>query len=473
MKRIPNSLVFGLVICLSLALPSLFTANADPLTPTATRAPPLDIKTWIQQHQTSPPAQPPLEGKVLEEYPLGLDPKTISPEPTFLQHGSPAVKTLYSTADACILSGYPTLNAGDTVDMWAGYDIAYDAKIVRSLVKFNLSTIPSGSTINSATFKARHSYISSGSGARDITVWRITGSWSEGSVTWNNKPGYGGSYDSVSIGHGDWGWYEWDVKDLVQEWVNGTYSNYGLMLRGPEYSGAGFRGFSTREGSYTPKLVVNFTTSPPTSTPTGTPTVTSTPIETSTPTATSTPTETSTPTVTHTPIGTSTPTATSTPTETSTPTVTPTPTETSVPEIYLPLIAKYPTPTPTSTPTSVPTATKTPTPRPCPQFRTGRWEGAAEFTVPSDRSRVLDFELDIYCYNCFDGQLTAAELPIVNCRIEFGTEEGGTSIAGYGHFVSETEMEGSFTLLRSTCFCSGTWYSWWVSTALTGDVGSE
>jgi hypothetical protein len=462
MKRIPNLLVFGLVICLSLALPSLYIANADPPTPTATRTPPLDIKTWIQQYQTSPPTQPPLEGKVLEEYPLALGPKTISPEPTLLQHGPLGSKTLYSTADACILSGYPTLNAGDTVDMWAGYDTASDARIVRSLVKFNLSTIPSGSTINSATFKARHSYISSGSGARDITVWRITGSWSEGSVTWNNKPGYGGSYDSVSIGHGNWGWYEWDVKDLVQEWVNGTYSNYGLMLRGPEYSGAGFRGFSTREGSYTPKLVVNFTTSPPTSTPTGTPTVTHTP------------TEISTPTVTHTPIGTSTSTATPTPTETSTPTVTPTPTKTSIPEIYLPLISKYPTPTPTSTPTSVPTATKTPTPRPCPQFRTGRWEGAADFTVPGDRSRVVDFEFVLHCGPpCGTWRLSATELPIDNCQIEFAGSNSSGTISGTGTFESETEMKGNASVFCYTGMCWGTWYSWWVSTALTGDVGSE
>jgi hypothetical protein len=33
--------------------------------------------------------------------------------------------------------------------------LTYEARIVRSLVKFDLSAIPSGSTINSATFKAR------------------------------------------------------------------------------------------------------------------------------------------------------------------------------------------------------------------------------------------------------------------------------------------------------------------------------
>ena len=230
MKRISSLLVFGLVMCLSLTVLSLYIVTADSPSPTATRPPILDIKSLIQQYQTSPPTQPPLEGKVLEEYPLAPGRKTISLEPTLLQRGSLASTTLYSTADACILEGYPTLNAGDTGDMWAGYDDSLDpdGEIIRSLVMFDLSTIPSGSTINSAEFEAHlvTSYDSPGSSC-NIAVYRITRSWSEGSVTWNNKPGYSGPYDSVSIVHAAWDWYEWDVKSLVQEWVNDTYSNYG------------------------------------------------------------------------------------------------------------------------------------------------------------------------------------------------------------------------------------------------------
>jgi hypothetical protein len=346
MNRIPSLLVFGtgLVICLSLTLLPLRSASADLPTPTATRAPTSDIKTWIQQHQTSPPAHPPLEGKVLEEYPLTPGHKTVSFEPSLVQHGPLAVKTLYSIADACILSGYPDMNFGSTADMWAGYDdyLSPDGKIARSLVKFDLSTIPSGSTINSATFKG---YLVSSydypSRHRDVTVYRITGSWDEDSVKWINRPGYSGSYDSESIEAGDWDWYLWNVKDLVQKWVDGTYSNHGLMLRGPEQSGidSAWRGFSTKEGPYTPRLVVNFTTPTVTSTPTETSTPTATPTDTSTPTVTSTPTDTPTSTATHTPTDTSTPTATPTPTETPTPTATPTP---PIFKTYLPLIRKSP-----------------------------------------------------------------------------------------------------------------------------------
>jgi len=232
MKRISSLLVFGLVMCLSLTVLSLYIVTADSPSPTTTRAPILDIKTWLQKYQTSPPTQPQPKGKVLEEYP---------PEPILSQQGALDSTTLDSTADACILEGYPTANFGSTSDMWAGYDDSLDpdGEIVRSLVMFDLSTIPSGSTINSATFEAYLiGWYDYPNRYRDVAVHRITGTWSENSVAWNNKPDYSESYDSVSIKSEEvWDWHSWDVTDLVQEWVNGTYANHGIMLRGPEQSG--------------------------------------------------------------------------------------------------------------------------------------------------------------------------------------------------------------------------------------------
>ncbi len=365
MKRMTSLLVIGtLAICLSLALLPLYSANADPPTPTAARPPALDIKTRMQQYQTSPPTQL-LNGKVIEERPLAPGHETASLEPALPQHGALASTTFDSIADACVFEGYPTLNLGNTIDMWAGYDDSLDpdGEIVRSLVMFDLSTIPSGSTINSATFEAYlvgwYDYLDR---YRDVAVRRITETWSEDSVTWNNSPGYGESYDTVSIkAEQVWDWHSWDVRDLVQEWVNGTYANQGMMLRGPEQSGtdSAWRSFSTKEGPHPPRLIVDF------SSPT-TPTTTNTPTETPTPTATPTPTETSMPTATGTPTRTPTPTVTPTPTRTSTPTATLKP---SVFQVYLPLCLKdydpsVPTPTPTATPTSTvaPTGTSTATP---------------------------------------------------------------------------------------------------------------
>jgi len=108
--------------------------------------------------------------------------------------------------------------------------------------------------------------------------------------------------------------------------------------------------------------------------------------------------------------------------------------------------------------------TPTPTPTPCPQFRAGTWHGFADFTVPSDRSRVENFTVDWYTGNCGTWHINEPELPINNCRIEFETSGGGAiRLSIGGTFTSEEEMQGSAFVLTSQCLASGTWWSWWVS----------
>jgi hypothetical protein len=82
------------------------------------------------------------------------------------------------------------------------------------------------------------------------------------SVTWNNQPGFGDSYGSADVvADTDWRWHELDVTGLVQDWVNGTYANEGIMLRGEEASGSesSRRSFYTREGDHPPELRITYT----------------------------------------------------------------------------------------------------------------------------------------------------------------------------------------------------------------------
>ncbi len=188
---------------------------------------------------------------VLRSYP----PSTPTP--------SPRTVTLYSVADACVMEGRPTYNFGSTVDMWVGYDdyLEPDGKIVRSLVRFDLSSIPAGATINSATLRLYlvNSWDYPGK-TRTITTYRASSYWSESSVTWNNKPSYAESYGSAGVTHGSGVWYSFDVTNLVRGWVNGTWPNYGIMLRGPEWSGSdsSWKSFATRESANDPQLVINY-----------------------------------------------------------------------------------------------------------------------------------------------------------------------------------------------------------------------
>jgi hypothetical protein len=172
--------------------------------------------------------------------------------------------TLYPTADTTVLQGAAGANFGTVVDMWVGYDHCVPAKVGRSLVKFDVSDIPAGTSIAQATLRL---YLVNGCdiGERThtITVYRTSGNWGETSVTWNSKPGHAEAYGSRSMPSKTWGWYTFDVTGLVRGWVNGSFANQGLTLRGPESSGnsSARLGFATRNASgttYDPRIVIRY-----------------------------------------------------------------------------------------------------------------------------------------------------------------------------------------------------------------------
>jgi hypothetical protein len=86
--------------------------------------------------------------------------------------------------------------------------------------------IPESATIDSATFR-----ISIGGPSGEVVrVHRITAPWLEDEVTWNN---FGGAYDpfvEASYTADTSGYVDVDVTDLVRDWVDGTYPNYGFFL---------------------------------------------------------------------------------------------------------------------------------------------------------------------------------------------------------------------------------------------------
>jgi len=195
---------------------------------------------------------------------------------------------LSSVADADISNRDPTQNRGTSTIMYAGYDV--DLGTLQSFIHFDLSSIPSGATINSASFNA---YVDVVVGAPTIKVYKVLSPWHEHSVNWNNRPlvllspwqGFEITYDDVGK------WIHWDMTELARAWLAGA-PNYGLSLQGPDDSWARFH---TRETANTPYLLVQYTSPDVTPTPTPTPTPAPAPTPTPTPTATPTPTPTPTP----------------------------------------------------------------------------------------------------------------------------------------------------------------------------------
>ena len=62
-----------------------------------------------------------------------------------------------------------------------------------------------------------------------LDVYKRQG-WSSGSITWNNKPLYSGTYVSNTAYNDGGEWYAMDVYSAVSGWLKGTFSNYGLSL---------------------------------------------------------------------------------------------------------------------------------------------------------------------------------------------------------------------------------------------------
>ena len=136
----------------------------------------------------------------------------------------------------------------------------------RALVQFDLSAIPTGSTINSATLEL-YAYAAPGS-ARTLNVHRVTSAWTENGVTWNGTPTFTASADDSIAAGSSTGWKIWSVTAVAQGWVDGSSTNRGFLVKDNSESGSSSRlySFDTRDSatsSTRPILRINYT--PPSS----------------------------------------------------------------------------------------------------------------------------------------------------------------------------------------------------------------
>ena len=156
----------------------------------------------------------------------------------------------------------------------------------RGLIRFDLSAIPSGSTIQSATLTMTVSRAISGS--LDMTLHRVTNSWGEGAsdapgqegtgtaaengdATWLHRfyPNQlwqtpGGDYRSAAsattgvAGNGDYSWSSPDLTADVQRWLDAPNLNHGWAIIGAEIVTASAKRLDSREGVSPPVLEVTY-----------------------------------------------------------------------------------------------------------------------------------------------------------------------------------------------------------------------
>ena len=113
--------------------------------------------------------------------------------------------------------------------------------------------IPFGASVDSAYFFINVSTANN----EAVTLHRITADWQELNVTWNN---FGGSFDPTvenSFTSSSAGWYSTDVTSLVNNWLNNTNPNYGILLK--EESPDTLQNYTSREAGSSPYLIVWWT----------------------------------------------------------------------------------------------------------------------------------------------------------------------------------------------------------------------
>jgi RHS repeat-associated protein len=139
--------------------------------------------------------------------------------------------------DCVIDQGAVNTNWCDLTYITAGKDYGYDH---RALLDFDVAgNIPKDAVVLNARMGLYASYNNTAN-SKNLGVYRMTRAWQEG-ATWNTKDGTnawttpGGEFDSSKVAETQvgtsTGWKNWYVTKLVQDWVDGTSPDYGLMLK--------------------------------------------------------------------------------------------------------------------------------------------------------------------------------------------------------------------------------------------------
>ncbi|MEZ4959932.1 MAG: DNRLRE domain-containing protein, partial [Saprospiraceae bacterium] len=197
--------------------------------------------------------------------------------------GTPTTVTLSAAADTDIDQASPTKNWGGCTGIYLnGSSSALD----HPMIKFDLSGIPAGATITSATM----TLVKIGGGATggtgnsstavNVSAHQITNAWTEGTsscygsttvANWTQRQSgtnwttAGGDYNAtaentISVA-GD-GAYSWNIPNMVQSWVNNPSNNQGVLLKMETEPTAFYKVFASRENSTVdnrPVLTITYT----------------------------------------------------------------------------------------------------------------------------------------------------------------------------------------------------------------------
>ena len=163
--------------------------------------------------------------------------------------------------DAYLAEASPVQNYGTQTELITD---SQNSSGVRSILRFDLSAVPTGATILSATFEMYYFYTRTSS-TESLRLHRALRDWTETGATWRTYDGVtnwttqGGDYDAAIVASATLTatvnvWKSWNVTPLVQGWVSGAYPNQGMLLESPPASGNRERHFYSSDYVTNPAL---------------------------------------------------------------------------------------------------------------------------------------------------------------------------------------------------------------------------
>ncbi|OEC01259.1 hypothetical protein GY31_13200 [Lysinibacillus sphaericus] len=201
-------------------------------------------------------------------YPITIDPTIVR------------LQTSANMEDTTIRSAAPTQTGGNDFELGVG--TAVGGNTVRSLLKFDLSVVPSSTTIVSADLNLWFSSTNNNSPI-SINLHNVTSPWEENQASWTYAKTIpyttwktaGGDFSTNTIGSvknigtpptniAD-AMVNWKVPlNVVQGWINNPSTNYGFLLKGDNEATQIYKKFASSEQStlnqYKPQLVVTYKT---------------------------------------------------------------------------------------------------------------------------------------------------------------------------------------------------------------------
>ncbi|MCH8044584.1 MAG: tandem-95 repeat protein [Planctomycetes bacterium] len=177
------------------------------------------------------------------------------------------------TRDAPIFASDADVNFGDAVTLRADAEQSSTGEPVWSLIKWDLSSIPAGATVDEVSLSVNVTNITAAPG---FHLFEVKTPWLESEVTWNGPdadgtwedPGLGNPIDAGDVILGTLPGTALgpltisltvEGLDLVQRWVNDPSTNHGFLLANADNTNS--ERFDSREGDAPedrPKLSIDF-----------------------------------------------------------------------------------------------------------------------------------------------------------------------------------------------------------------------